>query len=157
MEKEKVSAENPSSLICSLSVPICSLSVPSLSPTPQENPKAKQPATEPKKTEEDPDPPFDEFWKSYPRKEGKGAARKAWSKIRSPVTLLPKILKAVEKAKDCRQWKEDGGRFIPHPATWLNQERWDDSIDATPRTARGVAVDAHKFDAIDSKPGIQVG
>jgi hypothetical protein len=24
------------------------------------------------------------------------------------------------------QWRKDGGQFIPNPATWLNQGRWDD-------------------------------
>jgi hypothetical protein len=137
----------------SVAVPVAvAVTVPSLPPTPPGSP-----TTGPTDDKEDPDPPFDGFWQSYPRKEGKGAARKAWSKIKAPAALLPKILAAVEKAKTCRQWQEDGGRFIPHPATWLNQERWDDSIDETPRTVRGVSVDAHKFDAIDSKPGIQVG
>jgi hypothetical protein len=24
------------------------------------------------------------------------------------------------------EWTKDGGQFIPHPATWLNQKRWED-------------------------------
>src|SRR5690606_21528255 len=27
------------------------------------------------------------------------------------------------------QWVKDGGVFIPHPTTWLNQQRWEDEID----------------------------
>jgi hypothetical protein len=27
------------------------------------------------------------------------------------------------------QWLREGGRFIPNPATWLNQERWGDEPD----------------------------
>jgi hypothetical protein len=71
---------------------------------------------------------FDDFWKAYPKKIGKGAARKAWGKIRSPATLLPAILLAIEKQKTCDQWQKDGGQFIPHPATWLNQQRWEDEV-----------------------------
>ena len=26
------------------------------------------------------------------------------------------------------EWKRDGGRFIPHPATWLNGKRWEDEV-----------------------------
>ena len=29
------------------------------------------------------------------------------------------------------QWARDGGRYIPHPTTWLNGERWND--DAGPK------------------------
>ena len=31
--------------------------------------------------------------------------------------------------KETEQWQKDKGRFIPHPATWLNQERWQDVLD----------------------------
>jgi hypothetical protein len=27
------------------------------------------------------------------------------------------------------QWRRDDGRFIPHPATWLNQRRWEDEAE----------------------------
>ena len=30
--------------------------------------------------------------------------------------------------KQTEQWKKDNGKFIPYPATWLNQERWTDEI-----------------------------
>jgi hypothetical protein len=35
------------------------------------------------------------------------------------------ILKAVEKHKQSKQWK-DG--IYPHASTWLNQRRWEDEI-----------------------------
>ena len=38
------------------------------------------------------------------------------------------MLEAIEKHKASSQWQKDGGQFIPHPATWLNQERWEDEI-----------------------------
>ena len=28
-----------------------------------------------------------------------------------------------------RQWIKDGGNFIPHAATWLNQQRWEDELE----------------------------
>ena len=65
-------------------------------------------------------PDFDAFWRAYPRKVGKGAAAKAWVRA---TTLNPPsaIIAAVALQKfDHRE------RFIPHPATWLNQERWLD-------------------------------
>ena len=26
------------------------------------------------------------------------------------------------------QWKKDSGRFVPYPATWLNNRRWEDEL-----------------------------
>lgn len=69
---------------------------------------------------------FDIFWKAYPKKVGKGAAQKSFEKIDS--SLYPSILAAVEAQKKCEQWKRDGGQYIPYPATWLNQRRWEDEI-----------------------------
>ena len=68
---------------------------------------------------------FDVFWKRYPRRVGKTAAAKAWE--RSTRTVDPDtILAGVERYRDeCEQLRTEP-RFIAHPATWLNQGRWDD-------------------------------
>lgn len=74
---------------------------------------------------------FDEFWKVYPRKIGKEAARKAWEKAKGK-PAVGDILVAIEQQKQSEQWKKDGGQFIPHPATWLNQGRWaDEPVEST--------------------------
>jgi len=73
-------------------------------------------------------PPFDQFWSAYPKKVGKEAARKAWNKIKPSAALLRKILDAIESAKQSEQWQREKGRYIPNPATWLNQGRWDDEL-----------------------------
>ena len=69
---------------------------------------------------------FERFWKAYPRKESKPTARNAFEKLKVDDELLEKMLKSIEKWKGSSQWQEDGGRFIPHPSTWLNQQRWED-------------------------------
>ena len=66
---------------------------------------------------------FDQFWKSYPKKVGKGFAEKAWEKQKPDLNL---VLKSLEWQKESEQWKKDGGQFIPNPATYLNQRRWED-------------------------------
>jgi uncharacterized protein YdaU (DUF1376 family) len=66
---------------------------------------------------------FAEFWVAYPKKVGKGAAESAWRKLRPPVGVC---IAAVESAKRSSQWLKDGGQFVPNPATWLNQRRWED-------------------------------
>jgi len=71
---------------------------------------------------------FKEFWRHYPRKVGKGAAEKAWDKIKPGKALLSLILSALDQQKACEQWKRENGRYIPNPATWLNQKRWEDDI-----------------------------
>ena len=69
---------------------------------------------------------FDVFWKAYPRKVGKDAARKSFAKAK---TDLQTILSAIEAQKKSEQWTKDNGQFIPHPATWLNQGRWQDELE----------------------------
>lgn len=69
---------------------------------------------------------FDEFWKTYPNKVGKDAARKAFDKRKPGRQLLDEILRALEVQKQSEQWRKQGGQFIPHPSTWLNEGRWQD-------------------------------
>ena len=70
---------------------------------------------------------FDQLWSLYPRKVGKGQARKAFkaaSKKKDFYDLLPKLMDYVQtlEGKD--------KQFIPHLATWLNGERWEDEVEA---------------------------
>lgn len=69
---------------------------------------------------------FDRFWSAYPRKVGKLAARKAWLSLSDDLPDIEDLLAAIERSKRSSQWSRDGGQFIPHPATWLRQGRWDD-------------------------------
>lgn len=69
---------------------------------------------------------FEAFWKAYPKKTGKGAALKAWSKNKPP---LAACLEALAWQVRTEQWTKDQGQFIPHPTTWLNQSRWQDEPD----------------------------
>ena len=69
---------------------------------------------------------FEIFWKEYPKKANKKKARERFLKLKSE--LLPVILEALKKQKASPAWQENSGQFIPHPATWLNGERWEDDI-----------------------------
>ena len=71
---------------------------------------------------------FDRFWMVYPRKVAKETARKAFVKLKPDELLLQTMMAAVERQKKSEQWMKDNGQFIPHPATWLNNRRWDDEI-----------------------------
>ena len=74
---------------------------------------------------------FDQFWDSYPKKVGKLAALKVWKKIGPTADMQARIVSAIRAQRYCEQWTKDGGQYIPHPATWLNQGRWDDEIRPT--------------------------
>jgi hypothetical protein len=81
---------------------------------------------------------FEEFWQAYPRKVGKGAAEKSYAKIKPDPALQNRIMTAVAVAKNSFNWRKDNGQFIPNPATWLNQRRWED--DLTPDSVVGAAI-----------------
>ena len=72
---------------------------------------------------------FDRFWQAYPKKKSKGHAEKAFKKINPSEQLLATMIASIEQAKTSRQWQEQGGQFIPYPATWLNARGWEDEID----------------------------
>ena len=90
-------------------------SSPSLSPSPRDVSRADEDR-------------FSRFWAAYPRKVGKQAAKKSWSRLHPSEELTQAILQAVEAQKQSRQWRENNGQFIPNPATWLNQGRWEDEL-----------------------------
>lgn len=69
--------------------------------------------------------PFDRFWEAYPKKVGKEAARKSFAKVKAPIDTM---LAAVDAQKRSAQWQKDNGQYIPNPATWLNQGRWEDEV-----------------------------
>lgn len=69
---------------------------------------------------------FAEFWTAYPRKNSKGRAERTWLKLKPSEQLVQQIIAGVERAKTSADWKREGGRFIPHPATWLNNRGWED-------------------------------
>lgn len=68
---------------------------------------------------------FEEFWKAYPRKIAKKHAYKSFLKIKKDEwkkVIFASRLLAIEM-------KNTEERFIPHPTTWLNQERWTDAFE----------------------------
>lgn len=70
---------------------------------------------------------FDMFWLAYPNKIAKPAAIKAWGKEKINGEF-PQLMDALEKHKLTEKWQKDGGKYIPNPATWINQRRWEDEI-----------------------------
>ena len=73
---------------------------------------------------------FDKFWGTYPRKEGKKKAEQAFEKINPNETTFKAIMAGLKNHMGSEQWTKDNGKFVPHPTTWLNGERWNDEIKA---------------------------
>lgn len=69
---------------------------------------------------------FESFWTTYPKKVAKPAAAKAFksAKINGH---LPHVLADIEARKSSDDWTKSEGQFVPNPATYLNQRRWEDS------------------------------
>jgi hypothetical protein len=44
-------------------------------------------------------------------------------------SLLDTMLTAIEVQKV--KWAKDDNKFVPHPATWLNNSRWLDEVEST--------------------------
>jgi hypothetical protein len=72
---------------------------------------------------------FEKFWTAYPKKIGKKTAYAVWQKINPSEELTENIVQAVVKSRKTQDWLKDGGQFIPHPTTYLHQERWDDQVE----------------------------
>jgi hypothetical protein len=92
-----------------------------------------------------PDPSlFASFWSAYPRHVAKAAAEKAWAKIVKTIDPLTIVVGAERMAADPNLPAE---QFIPHPATWLNQQRWNDPPypSATGRAPQANTRDAGKL------------
>lgn len=74
---------------------------------------------------------FVEFWMEYPRKVSKQTALKAWRKlgVDDSEALTDTIIADVQR-RVTGEWKGKDMQYIPHPATYLNQRRWEDEITA---------------------------
>ena len=72
---------------------------------------------------------FQRFWEAYPRRDNKAAAEKAWDRLRPDTGLLGTILAALTWQKAIPQWQTQN--YIPMPATYLNNRRWEDEPPST--------------------------
>lgn len=71
---------------------------------------------------------FSRFWALYPRHTKRADAIKAWDKLKPDRALCDVMASAIRAQAQTDQWQRDGGRFIPHPASWLNGRRWEDEV-----------------------------
>lgn len=72
---------------------------------------------------------FEAFWREYPRKVGKDAAWKVYKRRKHEIPTGEGMAAILARHSQTEQWQREGGQFIPHPATWLNQGRWADDVE----------------------------
>ncbi len=76
---------------------------------------------------------FQKFYDTYPLHKGRQPAIKAFSKLNPQNGTLEMILAALENQKAHRDRQKAAGEWCPewpHPATWLNERRWEDELPA---------------------------
>lgn len=85
---------------------------------------------------------FEAFWSVFPRHAGRRAAIAAFAKAIDRATVAEVMAGAARFADDPNR----EARFTPHPATWLNGDRWtDDPLpDREPVVADDVAARAER-------------
>jgi len=88
---------------------------------------------------------FDRFWSAYPRKVGKGRALQVW-KRQNLDNLLDQILSTLSWQVHSNQWRSEGGKFIPHPTTWLNGKCWLDEPLGRKQSAVVKGSDGKEYD-----------
>lgn len=74
---------------------------------------------------------FDAFWDLYPRKVNKKKSKEKFLKICKDEKIFNSIMRGLKKQMKSVEWQNDGGKYIPHPTTWLNGERWQDEVKET--------------------------
>lgn len=65
---------------------------------------------------------FNDFWAIYPKKVAKKDAEKAWNRL----TEAQKATALEALPAHAQRW--DDPQYMPHAATWLNGERFDDEL-----------------------------
>jgi len=90
---------------------------------------------------------FEDWYRLYPKKVARGAAMKAWAKL-----TLPERQQAFDALpQHIHRWRLTATiwEFIPHPATWLNQQRFADEL---PNNGGGAAGVTRRESPVQSPP-----
>ncbi len=79
------------------------------------------------------DADFVAFLRAYPRRVAVAVAFQAWQRTRAVRPPLDVLMRAIASAVEWRRQLEGARQFVPawpYPATWLNQQRWEDQFDS---------------------------
>tara|TARA_R100000750_G_scaffold62440_1_gene56195 strand:- start:757 stop:1497 length:741 start_codon:yes stop_codon:yes gene_type:complete len=73
---------------------------------------------------------INEIYKAYPRKVGKPKALASIKKALNKISFEELLSKVILFAKSR---ENEDPKFTPHPSTWFNEERWNDTEDFNPK------------------------
>jgi hypothetical protein len=77
---------------------------------------------------------FQRLWKAYPLKVNKGAALRAFEKLKPNTEDVDSLIEHLEERKRLdAKWIE--GKYIPHLSSWLNGHRWEDAYPKVRKTS----------------------
>lgn len=98
---------------------------------------------------------FEQFWKHYPRKIAKRAAQKVFERLTKQEQS--DAVEAIEQ--HVAYWKLKGTEmeFICHATTWLNQGRWEDELDMTPKELKRPSLPWYSTDELTLAKGRELG
>jgi len=103
-----------------------------------------------RKSEADED--FNAWWKLYPKKQNKGAARKAYQSAlgkASAEDLMLGLKAYLELSESYRKG------FVPLPTSWLNGERWCDEYEGSSTARLDEAIAARDVEAVYQLSGLR--
>ena len=67
---------------------------------------------------------FNAFYSAYPRHKDKARAWRCWKALNPSYELVSRIGAALDSDKASDEWSNP--RWIPYPATWIDDRRWED-------------------------------
>jgi len=99
---------------------------------------------------------FEQWWTDYPRKEGKAAAAKAYTKAHRQVGAEA-LANGLQASLTLWRAERRERQYLPHPTTWLNQGRWADehpTLEATGNQPARPTITANQCDGTEC-PGVR--
>lgn len=69
---------------------------------------------------------FEDWYSQYPKKLKRAEAEVAWSRMVDADRKA--AMDALPSHVALQSWNDDGGQYIPYPASWLNGKRWQDEL-----------------------------
>lgn len=74
-------------------------------------------------------PAFEAWWADYPKKTGKGDAFRKWKAAKKGIGADELHTRLLDRLPGLIATQQRDPRYVPNPATWLNQGRYDDPVE----------------------------
>ena len=94
---------------------------------------------------------FKAFWESWPRHKRKANKTRCLAIWRRDELeeMADLIVAKVEAWKNDPDWTKDNGQFIPAPAVWLNQRRWEADVGTSGESGgKSNSIDWDRIDGV---------